>query len=211
MLKAVKSYWAFTNDLYKLVMLLVLPIVLIVVNMYLVRKGHGDGLMTLYVLFFVDTMSDFFFMNGFYRKNNSALEFLQSSTKFSRVVKEITIVDIIRRLLIYQIPIVIELIAAVGSQEKLEWCKNNAFWPWLASLIAQLVLLVTRHFVMWNHIYACTSIGYAVLLLSFLFISIVCSAWPVVTNVVLIVLILITSIATIRYTDKKVRESYYDE
>ncbi|MBQ8518950.1 MAG: hypothetical protein IJ455_05015 [Agathobacter sp.] len=210
MLKAWRSYWAFTNDLYKLMMLVVVPVALIATNIYLVARGHGDGLLTLFALYFIDTVSDLFFMNGFYRKSNSSLEFLQSSPKFARFVKEITIIDIVRRVLVYQIPFVVELIGAADSAEKLQWCKGNAFWPWLAILIAQLVVFVARHFVVWSQMYACIVAGYMVLMFCFLLIIIVGSGSPVITNLVLIVLILVMSMVTVWYTNKKVRESYYD-
>lgn len=211
MIRALKSYWAFTNGLYKLVMLVLLPIVLIVVNMYLAVQGDGDIVISLVVLYYIDTLSDNFFMGGFYSKNNDALEFLQSSTKFPRFAKEITIVDMVRRVLIYQIPFVIEMMYAIGNTEELEWSALNAFWPWLFVLTAQLVVVVSRHYVMWNQVYVCAIIGYSVMMLVFLFIASPYRVAPVITNLVLVVLVLIAGIITVRYTDKKVRESYYDK
>lgn len=209
MLKAMKSYWAFTNGLYKLVMLLVVPVVLIVSNVLLSAQEYGNGLSSLTILYVIDTMSDIFFMGGMYSKNNSSLEFLQSSPKFARVLREITIVDMVRRIFIYQIPFVVTLLCSIGDSEKLLWCEMDAFWPWLEILVAQIVVLVARHYVMWNQVFACVLFGFGTASLSFLMLKL-STISPVVINVVLVLFILITAIITIWYTDKKVRESYYD-
>ena len=210
MLKALKSYWAFTSGGYKLVMLVVVPIMFVVLNVFLSAQEYGDGLSSLMLLYVIDTMSDIFFMGGMYRKGNSSLEFLQSSAKFSRVIRDITIVDIIRRIFIYQIPFVVTLICSIGNAEKLAWCAMDAFWPWLEILVAQVVVLIARHFVMWNQVYACVLFGFGTLSLSFLMLKL-STLSPVVINVVLVVFILIIATATIWYSDKKVRESYYDK
>lgn len=210
MLKALKSYWAFTNGAYKLMMLVVVPVILVAGYMLSIDEYAGNSLVLLIVLFFVDTASDFFFMNGFYRKGNNSLEFLQSSSRFPKLMKEVSGVDIVRRVLVYQIPFVLELIYASGSDERLQWCRFNAFWPWLAILMAQLVVFVARHFLVWHQVYLCTVIGYVVFMIGFLMISILGDGTPVITNAFLMTIIIILGGITIGYTEKKAKESYYD-
>lgn len=214
MLKALKSYWAFTNDLYKLVMLVLTPILLVIINIYLYVNDVGSGLECFIILYAVDTLSDLFFMNGLYKKSNDSLEFLQSSSKFQKMMREIVIVDIVRRVLIYQIPYFVFLGCSIGNPEALEWCRAMAVLPWLEVLIAQLVTLVARHYVAWNQVYVCTAIGYILLMVMMIFSFfaeyIAGDILEVGVNAVLMVLVLIASIGTVWYTDKKVRESYYD-
>lgn len=211
MLKAWKHYWAFTNSLYKLVLLFVVPILLIGVNIYFELYGEvGDCIFALSCLYYADTISDVYFMGGFYHKGNSALEFMQSSSKFSNVMKDVVMMDFVRRVLVYQIPLLIAVVGAENAGE-IQWCKLNAFWSWLMVLIAQCVVVAARHYELWHHIYACVAVGYCAMMFIFLFIAIVSEALPIATNIVLVVLVVVVGIVTIRYTDKKVRDSYYDE
>lgn len=210
MLKAMKSYWAFTNGVYKLVMLVLVPILLVLVSLCLLEKDAGSGLERFFVLYAVDTISDFFFMGGFYKKSNSSLEFLQSSSKYPRVIKEVTMIDIVRRILVYQIPYVVTLLWSIGNPEAMEWCRTLAGLPWLEILIAQLVVLVARHYVMWNQVYLCTAVGFTILCVILLFTLLFDVIQPVITNVILIVFIIAVAIGMVWYTNKKVRESYYD-
>lgn len=215
MLRAIKSYWAFTSKLYKCVMLVVVPILLIVSNSVLfnvwVEGEYGDFLLvSLFVLYAVDAMSDIFFMGGFYRKNNGALEFLQSTPRFEEFMNEVVLVDIVRRVLIYQVPFVTGLICAKGNEYRLEWCSRHSFLPLVETLVAMLVVLAARHFVASNQAYVCVAIGYMIILFSLLFLIMACAKMPYIVNGILLVCILLASIGTIWYTSKKVRDGYYD-
>lgn len=210
MIRALKSYWAFTQGWYRLVMLVLVPGGLVLVNSPILRES-STLIYSYFLLYAIDTMSDMGFMNGFYGKHNSALEFLQSSPRFERVSRDIVIVDMIRRTLTYQIPFLTILLSAGGDEEILQWYASDSFMPWIEILTAQLVVLVARHFVAWNHVYACAAFGYGTMLFGFMFLIFVGSEQPVLTNGILIVLILVADVVTVWYTLKKVRESYYDK
>lgn len=212
MIKALKSYWAFTNDWYKLVMLVIVPILLIVLNcLFFHIWDAGDFLLvSLFVLYFIDAILDSFFMGGFYRKNNGALEFLQTSPRFAAFMKEIVLVDIVRRVLLYQIPFVTTLVCAMGDEYRLEWCSRHSFLPLFETLIAMLAIFVSRHFLTLSQAYATVMIGYMIILFCLLFLIMACAVNPWLVNGILVVCILLAGIATVWYTDKKVRASYYD-
>ena len=210
MVKALKSYWAFTGSLYKLVMLVIIPVLFIVLNIIKASEEYGNGLLSVMILYIADTMFDIFFLSGIYRKSNSALEFLQSSPRFADVMREITIVDMVRRILLYHIPLVVTWICSIGNTEKLAWCMMDAFVTWLAIWIAQIVIFAARHFVLWNQVYACAMFGYATWAMIFIAIK-TSDISHTIVNVISVTLILITGIATVWYTDKKVKESYYDK
>lgn len=216
MLRAIKSYWAFTSRIYKLIMLVLVPLVWMLLNSFFLTQGTveetGSVLNgSIILLFVIDTMSDYFLLGGFYRKNNSALEFLQTSTKFSRVIREICIVDMFRRWICYQIPFVTALINVWGNEEKTEWCALFSYLPWAATLVAMLVVVVERHFVVCNQVYLCVVIGYAVLMILMLLFGASSIEHAVVINGIFIGLILFAGVGMICYTDRKVRDSYYDE
>lgn len=195
-------------------MLMLTPIILVLVSVYLYVNDMGNGLEIFLALYAIDTVSDIYFMNGFYKKSNDSLEFLQSSPRFQKMIREITIVDIVRRIVVYQIPYFVILVCSIGNSEAMEWCKVMSALPWIEVLVAQLVVVVARHFVVWNHVYACTSIGAVIMMVIMIFNLLAVdmgSGTPEIgANVVLIVCVLLTSIGTVCYTDKKIRESYYD-
>ena len=210
MLRAWKHYWAFTNSTYKLVMLLIVPILVIGANMLVELSGDaGEYIWVVSMMYLVDTIGDMFFMGGFYRRGNTALEFMQSSSKFSIVAKNIVTVDVVRRVLMYQIPVIITIMGA-KSIEELQGCKISALWSWVMILIAQCVVVVSRHYELWRQMYVCIAIGHFVMMFIFLFFAFVFEGLPVIVNIVLMVLVVFVGIATVWYTDKKVRESYYD-
>ncbi|MBP3677711.1 MAG: hypothetical protein J6I97_05125 [Agathobacter sp.] len=210
MLKALKSYWAFTSGIYKVLMFLVLPILLVVINWSVLQADVGSGLEIFLVLFYIDTFLDFFFMGGFYCKKNGSFAFLQSSNRFSKFAREIVIVDVVRRVLLYQIPYIVTLIWTIRNTEQVEWWKTMAYLPWMLAWGAQLVTLVSRHYTTWNYVYLCGAVGFLIIGIAMavtLFLEI--NNW--VFSAVLIIGVLSAGWGTCLYTDKKVRESYYDK
>lgn len=210
MLKALKSYWAYTSGIYKVLMLFAVPILLVFINLVCLQENVGSGIEIFFGVFYLDTILDYFFMGGFYSKNNSSFEFLQSSNRFSQLAKEVVCVDAIRRVLLYQILYCTTLTWTIGKTGEMEWWKTMAYVPWLLTLGAQLVTLISRHYTTWNIIYVCSSIGFLLMgtiLIIMLFAEI--NSWLV--SVVLIVGVVIAGLGTCLYTEKKVKESYYDK
>ena len=162
----------------------------------------------------IDVVSDFFFMRGFYRKGNDTLAYMQGSPRFLETVREITIVDVIRRVMVYQIPYMVLLSGSIGEAGAVDWCRTLAALPWLETIMAQLVVLVSRHFVAWNHLYLCMTVGFVLIVISLILILFIGEQavvnWTVGINAVLMIVVLIAAIVTVRYTDKKMEESYYD-
>ena len=210
MLKALKSYWAFTSGIYKVLMLLVVPVLMILINLSLLHEDIGSGIEMFFALFYIDTFLDFFFMGGFYSKNNSSFEFLQTSNRFAKFAREVVSVDAVRRVILYQIPYFTTLLWLIGNAEKLEWWKTMAYVPWFLTLGAQLVTLVSRHYTTWNIAYVCSSIGFliiGIIMIIVLFAEV--SHW--MFYVMLMIGVLIAGWGTSLYTEKKVKESYYDK
>lgn len=209
MLKALKSYWAFTNSIYKIVMLGLVPLALIVGCMLLTKDGAGDSLLFLFALFVVDTESDFFFMNGTYYRGQEFSNFMQSSSKCICIIKEATVVDIVRRVVIFQIPFWVEVVFAVGDEGRMQWCRLNAFWPWLAIFVAQSVVFVMRHFIEWVKVHFCMTMGFISMMILFVIMAEL-FAGNLIVNGVLIIAVFVVSVGTVWYTEKKGKERYYD-
>lgn len=210
MLKALKSYWAFASGIYKVLVLLVVPVLMILINLSLLHEDVGSGIEVFFVLFYIDTYFDYFFMGGFYSKNNSSFEFLQTSNRFSKFAKEVVSVDVVRRVLWYQIPYYVTLIWVIGRTGELEAWKTMAYVPWLLTLGAQLTILVSRHYTTWNIAYVCSSIGFLIIG-TVLIVTLFAKINPWVFSMVLIVGVVVAGFGTCLYTEKKVKESYYDK
>lgn len=204
-----KSYWAFTNIIYKAIMLILIPIVLILGCILSVNEMAGNSLYFIFALFVLDTESDFFFMNGAYQKGYGFSELMMSSSKYIRCLKQVTAVDIVRRLFVFQIPFVIEFLFAIGDEGRMIWCRQNAFWPWLAALMAQSVVLIARHFFEWIKIHFCMTMGAIFMMLLFVIVNEL-SLESVALNGVLMVAFGVISLVTIWYTQKRGKEMYYD-
>lgn len=213
MLKALKSYWAFTNLKYKLIMLVLFPLLLVVISMNVYRLKVELGFASFIMLYWIDMISDDHFMGGFYQRGNKDLGFMQSTPRFRKTMREIAVVDAIRRVVLYQIPYITLLWCSMGDVEAMEACRLMAFMPWLEALIAQMTVLIKREYTTAEEGNLSVSGGYiCFLVIVFLieWIGDMAGGNFIPVNVVLIVLILVAIIGTGWYTDKKMRESYYD-
>ena len=148
-------------------------------------------------------------MNGTYCKEYEFSRIMLSSPRYLQFLHEVTVIDIVRRVLVFQIPFLMELILAAGDEGRIQWCRLNSFLPWLAILAAQSAVLISRHFVEWLKMHLC--IVMVVVAMMFLFVI-----WGeifkgnVIGNGILMIAVLAASTVTIWYTRKKGKEKYYD-
>lgn len=214
MLRAIKNYWAFTKLGYRLVVFVVLPIVILLLGAFCIWAQIPIMVAMLLGYIYmptVDIMVDNWLLGGFYAKNNSSLEYLQSSNRFKTMIRDVVLVDTIRRFILYVGVYVIVLVAEMNHPEQLEGYRICSFLPMFCFVISQAGVLVARHFMVWNQAYA---VG-AVLML----VEAVCLA-PLVditekytwlVQGVLAVLAIAIGIIVVVYSMKKVRDSYYDK
>lgn len=213
MLRALKSYWAFTNYRYKLIMLVCIPILFVVVNINMYRHEIGSGFESFLILYWIDMASNNHFMNGFYPKGNRALGFMQSSPKFKRTMREVAVVDAVIRVVFYHIPYITLLMCAKGDAEALEFCNQIAYVPWVQALIAQIFVLLGHEYTGEEGKVFFLSGGYICMMIIVALIGWIGSQAggnykPVIA--VLMVLMFITIIGTAWHSDKMMEESYYD-
>lgn len=211
MLKALKSYMAFTNHRYKLIMLVIMPILLVWINVNIHRYEINIGFASLLLLCLIDKMSEDYFMGGFCEKGNSAVKLMQSSPSFRKIMQDVAVVDAIRRVIFYQIPYVTVLCCSMGDIEAMEYCHDISFVPWVQALIGQIVVLISREYEVGGIGFVngeCICVLIVVSLIAW--IGDIAGGNFVPVTVVLMVLILITIVGTAWHTDKKMEESYYD-
>ena len=223
MLKALKSYWAFTRTGYRVVMFVLIPIVVLATTLGLMAIYPEliviALIMSFVVLWTVEPMSDHWFMGGFYGKNKGALEFLQSSNRFSKFAQDVVLIDIIRRTVTYMMTYFaicsIGYVAGVEKEMEVNLYVVCSFLPFLSMFISQIEVLIGRHFDMWNQQYLVVMVGFIIqgITLSALIKLFLTTGIEIVWMIlaVLFVLFVAASIGTVVYTNKKVRDSYYDK
>lgn len=216
MWKAVKGYWAFTNWKYKLVMFVIVPMAFLLIQGSLsksewIGKADAGFLIALFAVYMIDTLEDNKFMGGFYAKNNSCLEFLQSSNYFPTFARNLVIIDIIRRVLLYVGLFGFGTWIGLNQGYSKEWYQRASFLPFLEMFLAQISVVIGRHFVTWQQTYLCTMIGFLIITISVPVMIIGALKKTMVANIILAVWMVLVSIGTICYTQKKVRDSFYDQ
>ena len=213
MLKALKSYWAFTNHKYKLIMLVLFPLLLVVISINVYQLKVELGFASFIILYWIDVISDDHFMGGFYQKGNKDLAFMQSAPRLRKTMQEVAVVDAIRRVVLYQIPYITLLWCSMGNVEAMDACRLISFIPWLEALIAQITVLLKREHVTGEQSSLSVVGGYVwfmVTVFLIVWIGDMAGGNFIPVNVVLMVLIFFEIIGTAWYTDKKMGESYYD-
>ena len=223
MLKAWKSYWAFTGTGYKVVVFLLVPLVVFAMSLTLTLMDPVlypvAALLVFVALWFAEPMIDHWFMGGMYKKNNGSLEFLQSSNRFCDFMKKVVTVDIIRRALTFLGVYAIVCVIGFANCAEVEMVKNPyialSFLPFLSMVVSQIEVLIGRHFDMWNQRYFVVLVGFTLqgVTLSGL-IQLFSTArmemmW--LMNGLFLLLFVAVAIRTVVYTKKVMRESYYDK
>ena len=223
MLKAWKSYWAFTGTGYKMVTFLMVPLVVFAMSLTLTLMNPVlfpvVVILVFVTLWFAEPMIDHWFMGGMYKKNNGSLEFLQSSNQFCDFMKKVVTVDIIRRALTFLGMYAIVCVIGFANCAEVEMVKNPyvalSFLPFLSMVVSQIEVLIGRHFDMWNQRYFVVLVGFTLqgVTLSGLIHLFSTARMEMVwlMNGVFLLLFVAVAIGTVVYTKKVVRESYYDK
>ncbi len=214
MKRALKSYWAFTGKGYRIVVLFLFPLLAVLVP---VITGIIEPMLLVialigyYIIFMIaEPLSDFWFLGGFYSKNKGAMEFMQSSNRFASVIKDVVVVDLLRRVL--QNVFIYLLMVCIGVMTKIEreGYLLFAFFSIFEILLGEVVTFIGRHFDMWNYYYVVVILGFLVasFFMAYAIINLQELLWLVC--LVFLLLALILGVIIVSYTNKKVRDSYYD-
>lgn len=213
----IKNYWAFTSKAYKLVMWLVIPIVALGTTMwgYFSREEMVITVPAIvcFLLFpIIDIISDFWLLPGFYAKGNSSLEFLQSTTKFQTMIRDVVIVDIVRRVVLY-VGTYVMMYALFSSKDvsAQAFIQIYFYQPVLNILVSQTAVFIARFFRSIQQVFGCSMLSTVP---NAIYITIVKPLPMEIEQPIVIVLagVAIVMIAvTIWFTRKKVRDSFYDK
>ncbi len=156
-------------------------------------------------------MSDYWFLGGFYNKKRGSLGFLQGSNRYERVIRDVVIIDLIRRVCLYLGVYLVMVLGSVIAGLESDNYIFIAFFPFFDILMGEIEILIARHFDMWNYHYIVVFLGFLVstplitksILLGPDYMPIAC--------VVMAILAAAVAVGIVLYTNKKVRDSYYDK
>lgn len=215
MIKALKSYWAFTGKIYRLVVLLLFPLLAVIVPVIVGMIDLGMlslGIICYYVIFMMaEPLADYWFLGGFYSKNKGALEFLQSSNHFSSMIRDVVVVDLVRRVVLNVFIFLVMVCIGIIDGIEPEGYMLFALFPLLEILLGEVVTLIGRHFDLWNYYYIVVLLCYMAALLFIAYGIISAHAFLHWICLALAILAIVVAVAMVAYTDKKVRDSYYDK
>lgn len=213
----IKNYWVFTNWQYKLVMWLVFPLVTLGLN---ISGYFSDNVflivfpITMCFLIFpvIDVMSDYWLLPGFYARGNNSLEFLQSTTKFKSMIRDVVFIDIVRRALLYLVTFFVLYALFVNKDAQAQvFIEKYIYVPLVSIVVSQTAVFVSRFFRVLNQVFACamlTMVANAVNISSASHSLIPLSMW---IGLILVALAVAVIALTIGFSLKKVRDSYYDK
>lgn len=213
----IKNYWGFTNWGYKLILLLVVPLAVALLGAW---GFFTEGIIpmvvavvvTFQVLPAVDMVSDYWLLGGFYAKGNSSLEFLQTSTKFKPIIRDVVVVDIIRRLAFYLGSFLVMYLICVNKDEATQmFIQHYYYMPVLNIFIALTAVFISRFFRTLNYVFSASMFGMGA---NGFFMMAAMELPANVLNVIIVGLALLSvvmCVVTVMFSLKKVRDSYYDK
>ncbi len=217
MMGGIREFWAFTKLSYKLLIFLVMPAVHFgtywLYNSLLELPVFALGLVSITVIVAAETMIDQMLLGSFYKKNNSALEYLQSSNYFGDFIKHIVIVDMLRKLVMYVGGYLLWGLFLIP--ERTEYLQG-LMAPVFTVLVVNISCFIERHFNNWSHAYVSgfvTGFIGCVLLMILSIFQMEAKGNMLVTEILLLIMALLVAggiWGTVRYSLRKVRESYYD-
>lgn len=213
----IKNYWAFTGKAYKFVMWLVLPLVAIGTSLWGYFSDNEMLIVVPIIICFlifpiIDVISDYWLLPGFYAKGNSSLEFLQTTTKFQKMIRDVVIVDIVRRVVLYAgTYAMLYVLLSNKDIESQAFIQIYYYQPVLNILVTQTAVFVARFFRSLQQVFGCSMFSAVP---NAIYISVVKPLPQAVEQSIVMVLAcvaVVMIVVTIWFTQKKVRDSYYDK
>jgi len=212
----IKKYWGFTNKGYKFLMWLVLPVLAVSLALWGYFSENEFAIVIAAIISFlifpiIDVISDYWLLPGLYAKGNSSLEFLQSTTKFQNMIRDVVIVDIVRRVALYIGTYAILYVVCFSKDiETQAFIQIYFYQPVLNILVTQTAVFIARFFRSLQQVFGCSMFSTVP---NAIYISVV-KPMPLEVETPIVIALGVVAIVmigvTIWFTQKKVRDSYYD-
>lgn len=212
-----KNYWGFTSWLYRLLMWVIFPTVALGTILWAWVSSDSDvvvipTILCLVIAPIIDVMSDVWLLPGFYVKGNSSLEFLQSTTKFSTMIRDVVVVDIIKRVVFYVGTYALLFVVCANKEASAkEFIEVYGYQPVLNILVVQIAVFIARFFGSVQQVFGIamfSSVPNAIYILLVKPLPMEIERIYVIGMAVLSVVVIAV---TIWFSLKKVRDSFYDQ
>ena len=150
-MKGIKCYWNYTPKFYRLLVLILFPISLAVVSMVMsANKVPVIAIMgVLGVEVFYEIFADIWMLNGIQTKDYCGIRLVQSSVWGKNYMKNVVLVDCVRRYVYLAVICLSYLLVGVLGGESKNFTENAVFlWNifWLAGAVISLFLWISRYF-----------------------------------------------------------------
>lgn len=100
MRQKIRSYLVFAPFLYKAVMLIVVPVVLLGLQMFSAAVFQGTGIpLFIVILVLLEVVADNWFLGGIQEKNSEKIDYLKTSPTGMKIITWALTMDLVRRLL----------------------------------------------------------------------------------------------------------------
>lgn len=209
MKRKIKSYLVFAPLLYRVVMFLLVPMILIFYY-YLVRDSIAEAglIVVMVMLVMAEIVMDVWLLGGIQSKEAEKLDVLKTSGRGMEVMHSALKLDLVRRFL------VIAGIMGIcywlsGIQDRMQLVAVGIYFVLIAYIISTLGVLIGRY---GGTIWINVAISYFAAL-----VAVLCQFLPglkqyaVIYDMGLGVLAIVVSIVAVRIAMKKVEGSYYDK
>lgn len=150
-MKGIKCYWTYTPKFYRLLVLILFPISLGVVSMVMSANKVPVIAITgvLGAEVFYEIFADIWMLNGIQTKDYCGIRLVQSSVWGKNYMKNVVLVDCVRRYVYLAVICLSYLLVGVLGGESKNFTENTVFlWNvfWLAGAVISLFLWIGRYF-----------------------------------------------------------------
>lgn len=217
MKQIIKSYLVFASFLYKILLLLVLPVVLLGIQVFASAALQGTTIpLSIFMLILVEVPGDILVLGGIQEKNSEKMDYLKTSPRGMKVMKNVLVMDLVRRFLACVIifalsRLIMSAFGAAPEAEKLAGPGALLLAVLLSYTLAVLGIFISRFCsLLWINL-LCSYIGaIAGIILFFIGAGNYFPLLLPMMNAALGILAVGLSILTVKIAMMKVEGSYYD-
>ncbi len=208
--KRMKSYLVFTGLGYRVVMFIVIPVVLTIFGTALSILFDFPGyLLSAYMLPTIEIMADAFVFEGIASKKIAHLEYLKTSKRGIKLMRDALQGGMIRMLISSAVLLCVNHLIYLGIAGE-SWNMNSVFvLLWFCVfiyVIAMSMLVIARFFISAQVNYI---LGFFGVLLELLVLWFGKNLY--VSFVILVIIGIAVSVFSVKIVEKRMRESYYDK
>ncbi len=218
MKRKIRSYLGFTSFWYKLLLLLVLPVLLLGIQVFASVVFQGTVIpLSILVLIFAEIFGDTFVLGGIQEKNSEKMDYLKTSPRGMKVMKSVLVMDLVRRFLAFVVifglsGLMMLVFGATPGAEKMAGPEALLLAVLLTYTLSVLGIFLSRFgSLLWINMLCAYAGAIVGLVLFFIGTGGMLPLLLPLMNTVMGILAVGLSILTVKIAMMKVEGSYYDK